>query len=95
MNEKLRAELKRELIARGFDESLRAPNGSVWFDDDYLRATEIAELLETMVSKRDKALSSVEVLGRENTKDIYDDVAAVVDAAKSVITRMSLRDGID
>lgn len=88
MNDAIRAELRRELLARGFSEGLNAPNGSIWFDEIYLSEVGLAELLETMVSKREKAFRAVDVLGESGARETFDDVVLVIEAIKVVIGRL-------
>ena len=90
MNRELCTELKRELHARGFTEALMAPHESVFFSDEYLSDIEIADLVEIMVSKRDKAFFSIAAIGRAAAEMVYDDTVLVIEAVKAVIGRMSL-----
>lgn len=90
----IRDELKRELIERGFTESrtegLESPHRSLVLDaSSYTTSSDLAELLEVMVSKREKAFRADNVLGPEAARDVYDDVVIVIDAVKAVIARLS------
>jgi hypothetical protein len=81
--------LRRELIARGFDHNLEAPKGSIVLSDDYLLTLEIAHLLDILITRREKAWGSVEALGREAAKEIYDDLVCAIEATKAVIGMLS------
>jgi hypothetical protein len=79
--------LREALEAESFID-LMSPNGGLFFSVEYLSRTSLAELLETMVARRDKIDRSIAQLGavaREN----YADADAAVTAVKRVI------DGLD
>ncbi len=77
--------LRRELVARGFDQKLSAPKGTMMFDETYLHGVELADLLETLVARREKIFSSVGVVGQETAMEGYDDVVRAIEATKAVI----------
>lgn len=85
MNKATLIALRRELLARDFDHNLHSPKDSMVFTENYLLNTEIADLLDILVTRREKAWSSVEVLGMESAKEIYDDVVRAIEATKAVI----------
>jgi hypothetical protein len=91
----IRDELKRELIERGFTEcrndGLESPHRSlVLHASSYTTSSDLAELLEVMVFKREKAFRADHVLGPEAAREVYHDVVIVIDAVKAVIARLSL-----
>lgn len=90
MNARLLAELKRELGARGFATDGTAPNGSITFDDAYLSAIELGELLDTMIARREKVFRSTDVVGADIARKNYDDVVCAIGAIKAVISRLTL-----
>jgi hypothetical protein len=87
MNASIRDDLKRELLLRGFDGGLASPQGTMVLDDIFLGEVEIADLLDTMVARREKVFRSVEVVGAEAAKRSYDDVVLTIEAIKAVIGR--------
>jgi hypothetical protein len=89
MNMSISDELKGELLARGFTASLEAPNKTMQLVA-YSTATELVDLLDMMVARREKIFRSVNVVGPEAAKKSYDDVVLVIEAIRAVIGRMSL-----
>ncbi len=89
MKKTIRDELRRELVNRGFSESLEAPNGTMGLTDCATSA-ELADLLEVMVARREKIFGSVGVVGRDAAKKSYDDVVLVIEAAKAVVGKLTL-----
>lgn len=100
MSPSIRDELKKELLARGFTiappsatdptEGFASPNDTMTLCDAYATALDLAELLDQMVSRREKVFRSVDVLGADIAKKCYDDVVIVIAAIKAVIARLSL-----
>lgn len=84
MKAALRDELKKELTARGFVGGY-APNGTMGFDDAYLDATDLTELLDQMVARREKVFRSEHVVGVEDARKSYEDTVLVIAAIKSVL----------
>ena len=89
MNIALRDSLQKELASRGFSSRGEAPNGTMAFDDAYLDDIELSDLLETMVTRREKVIRSHSVVGPDIAKQSYDDVVHVIDALKAVINNLS------
>lgn len=96
----IRDELKKELLARGFTiappsptdptEGFVSPKDTMVLGDAYATALDLAELLDQMVSRREKLFRSADVVGPDIAKQGYDDVVFVIDAIKAVIARLSL-----
>lgn len=84
--------LRKELTARGFDQTLSSPKGTMVFDEGFLRRVELAELLETLVARREKIFGLVGVIGHETARDGYDDVVCAIEATKAVIGLLELRE---
>jgi hypothetical protein len=82
-------ELKKELALRGFTPDGYAPKGSLGFTDEFLESVGIADLLDTMVARREKIFRSQEVVGADVAKSNYHETELVVDAIKAVIGRLS------
>ncbi len=89
MNTKILNELEKELASRGFTTDGYAPNRSVWVTDEHLASVEIAELLETMVARREKIFRAQEVVGADVAKSNYQDTELIVEAIKAVIGKLS------
>jgi hypothetical protein len=87
MNNYIRQQLWDELQAHGYSSSGNAPNKSMWLDDEFLAATELVELIDLLISRREKIYKAVEIVGEEQCKLNYVDVAIAVDAIKAVISR--------
>lgn len=83
--------LRKELTARGFDQ-LSSPKGTMAFDEGFLRRVELADLLETLVARREKIFGLVGVIGHETARDGYDDVVCAIEATKAVIGLLELRE---
>jgi hypothetical protein len=90
MNTKVVSALKRELASRGFTPDGYAPSRSVWVIDEHLASVEIADLLDTMVARREKIFRSQGVIGADIAKSNYQDTDLLVEAIKAVIRRLSL-----
>ena len=82
--------LRRELVARGFDQELSSPKGTMVFDESYLRAIALADLLETLVARREKVFGSVGAVGQETARESYDDVVRAIEATKAVIGLLTM-----
>jgi hypothetical protein len=65
VNTSISDELKKELLARGFSTSLEAPNGTMGLTSAYTTAAELADLMDLMVSRREKIFRSVDVVGHD------------------------------
>ena len=90
MNASIINELKRELSSRGFSADGYSPHRTVGFDDTFLATIEIADLLDTMVSRRQKIFRSQAVVGEDAARKSWEDVILIIDALKAVIGRLSL-----
>ena len=90
MNIALRDCLQKELASRGFSSQGEAPNRTMAFGETYLDDTELGDLLETMVARREKIIRSHSVVGADVATRSYDDVVLVIDAIKSVMKMLTL-----
>lgn len=90
MNARMVDALRRALGVRGFDADLKSPNGTMAFDETYLAGIALADLLETLVARREKIFSSVAVVGQDVARQGYDDVVAAIEATKEVIGILDL-----
>lgn len=91
MNSHVCEAIKKELAARGYSEAGESPNGTMTLDDEYLRSVEVVELIDQLISRREKIFKSGDVVGLDNARRGYDDVVMAVDALKAVISCMDLR----
>ena len=89
MNEPTRQRLLRELAARGYRDDGSSPFRSIVLDYDELAETELGELLEQMVVRREKIARSVDALGKDTAMQHYEDASRAIDAMKLVIKRLS------
>ncbi len=90
MNKRIREELRRELLARGFTADGTSPNNTMVVDDEFLEGIEIAALFDTMIARREKVFRSGDVVGPDIAKKSYDDVVLAIDAIRAVIGKLSL-----
>ncbi len=86
----IQKELRKELIAQGFSDELEAPHGSMGMVEDYATAEQLAELLDTLVARREKIFRSVPVVGETAARNSYDDVVLAINAVKALIGRLKL-----
>jgi hypothetical protein len=89
VNDFTRGMLLRELAARGYREDGSAPFRSIVIDYDELRDTEIGELLEQIVVRRDKIFRSLETVGKDIALQNYEDSQRAIDAMKAVIKKLT------
>jgi len=82
-NEMLLAELGR----RGYRDGA-SPHGSIVFDLDELCELELGELLDLMVTRREKIGRSLDTLG-DKAHQHFDDVERVIESAKLVIKKLT------
>lgn len=85
MNAQMLAALREALVKCGFEDGINAPNGTMNLDDSYLGSTDLGELLDGLVTRREKILRSVEVVGLESARQAYNDVVIAINATKCVI----------
>jgi hypothetical protein len=90
MNKRILEQLKKELVSRGFTAEGYSPHDTVGFDDTYLANVELADLLETMVARRERLFHSQAVVGEEPARKSYEDVVLVIDAIKNVMRHLAL-----
>ena len=85
----IRNDLRTQLISRGFSRDGQAPNGTMSLDDAYLDGTDIGELLDQLVARREKVFRSSSVVGEDVAKRTYDDVVSAIEAIKAVLKTMT------
>lgn len=90
MNRRIADRLKEELSARGFTPEGFSPGDSVGYTDAYLESVELGDLLDTMVSRREKIFGSVSVVGEKIARNNYQDTVLYIDAIKSVMRKLTL-----
>jgi hypothetical protein len=88
MNTRIKEELQRELISRGYTADGYAPQGSMWLAEDFLRSVLLVSLIDTLFGRREKLFRMVEEEGMEHSRPSYEDVSIAVDALKAVISRL-------
>jgi len=88
MSSKVKDELQKELIARGYAADGHAPQGSMWLVEDFLRSVQLVELIDTLFSRREKLFRMVEEEGMEPSRPSYDDVSIAVEALKVVVSHL-------
>ena len=89
MNEYTRGLLLKELAARGYRDDGSAPYRSIVLDYDELADTDIGELLEQMVDRREKIFRAVESIGKDVAMQRYEDAQRAIDAMKVVIKKLT------
>lgn len=89
MSPEIRDELHKELAARGFEQGL-APNRTMTLNAEYLAAVGLGQLIDQLVTRREKLFRSGDVVGIEQATKAYDDASAAVEAIKSVLERLVL-----
>lgn len=89
MNEYTRARLLQELAARGYRDDGSSPFRSIVLDYGELAETELAELLEQMIGRREKIFRSLDTVGKDVTMQHYEDAQRAIDAMKAVIKKLT------
>ena len=89
MNEYTRGQLLMELAARGYRDDGSSPHRSIVLDYDELADTELGELLEQMVGRREKIFRSIETVGKDVAMRNYDDAQRAIDAMKAVLKKLT------
>jgi hypothetical protein len=84
-----RQQLLKELAARGYRADGSSPFRSIVLDYDELDETELGELLDQMVVRREKIFRSVAALGKDVAMQHYEDAQRAIDAMKAVIDRLT------
>jgi hypothetical protein len=91
MSSSVRDEFVKQLRARGFSDQLESADRTIVLADSYSTAAELADLLEVMVSRREKIFRSVAVVGEEVARRNYENTVLIIDAIKAVIGQCQLR----
>ena len=89
MNDFTRGQLLKELATRGYRDDGSSPFRSIVLAYDELAETELGELLEQMVARREKIARSVEHLGKDVAMEHYEDAQRAIEAMKAVIKKLS------
>jgi hypothetical protein len=84
-----RGQLLKELAARGYRDDGSSPFRSIVLDYDELSETDIGELLEQMVERREKIQRSLDAVGKDVAMQHYEDAERAIDAMKAVIKKLS------
>jgi hypothetical protein len=82
--------LRAELARRGYRDTGASPYGSIVLDYDELAELELGEMLDLMVSRRERIVRSVDALGKEKATEHFEDAEAAIQALKDVIKRLSV-----
>lgn len=80
-------EVRSELTRRGYSEEGEAPNGTMHLTAEYLSSVGTFELVDQLISRREKIFRSGDVVGMEIAKLGYDDVVRAIDALRAVVSR--------
>ena len=89
MNDYTRGQLLKELAARGYRDDGSSPFRSIVLDYDELAEIEIGELLEQMVTRREKIFRAVDTMGKDVAMQSYEDAQRAIDAMKTVIKKQT------
>jgi hypothetical protein len=89
VNEVTRQQLMKELAARGYRDDGSAPYRSIVLDYDELGETDLGELLDQMVVRREKIFRSLDVLGKELAMQHYEDAERAIEAMKAVLKKLT------
>ncbi len=89
MNAFTRAQLLQQLAARGYRDDGSSPFRSIVLDYDELAETELGELLEQMVGRREKIFRSIDTVGKDVAMQNYEDAQCAIDAMKAVIKKLT------
>ena len=85
MNDKTLESLQRALQVRGFTEDGSSPFGTMPLVASYLHESSIGDLLDVLVSRREKIFGSVAVVGRSAADASYRDVCLAIEAVKAAL----------
>lgn len=89
MNEYTRGHLLKELAARGYRDDGSSPFRSIVLDYGELLDIELGELLEQMVTRRERIVRAVDSIGKDKAMQHYDDAQRAIDAMRAVIKRLT------
>jgi len=67
-----------------------SPHGSIVLDYDELGELDLGELLDLMVSRRERVVRSLDALGKDRATAHYEDAEAAIQAIKDVIKKLSI-----
>ena len=90
MSPRVQQLLRAELARRGYRENGASPHGSIVLDYDELGELDLGEILDLMVSRRERVVRSLDSLGKDNATAHYEDAEAAIQAVKDVIRKVSL-----
>lgn len=89
MNESTRRQLVAALAARGYRDDGSSPHRSIVLDYDELAETELGELLDHMVVRREKIARAADTIGKDAAMQRYDDAQRAIDAIKAVLKKLT------
>jgi hypothetical protein len=82
-------QLLGELASRGYRDDGSSPYRSIVIAYDELAETELGELLEQMVVRREKIFRSIDAIGKDVAMQHYEDAQRAIDAMKAVIKKQT------
>lgn len=82
--------LRAELARRGYRDTGASPYGSIVLDYDELAELDLGEILDMMVSRRERIVRSVDAIGKEKATQHFEDAEAAILAIKDVIKKLSV-----
>lgn len=85
MRPELRQALADELIARGYSVDGLAPHGTMNLGPAYLESVTMCDLLDQLISRREKIARSVPVVGQDVAEAGYADVVNAIASIKAVL----------
>jgi hypothetical protein len=80
--------LLAELARRGYRDTGASPHGSIVLDYTEMGELDLGELLDLMVSRRERIWRSVETMGKEKATHHFEDSEAAIEAIKAVIKKL-------
>ena len=90
MNPRVQALLRAELARRGYRESGASPHGSIVLDYDEMAELDLGEMLDMMVTRRERVVRAVDAMGKEKATQHFEDSEAAIQAIKDVIKKLSI-----
>jgi hypothetical protein len=81
--------LRAELARRGYRDTGASPYGSIVLDYEELAELDLGEILDLMVSRRERVVRSVDAIGKEKATQHFEDAEAAIQAIKDVIKKVS------
>jgi hypothetical protein len=88
VNKNVLLHLERELSMRGYGVDGNAPKGTMSLGREYLSEISTGELLDQLITRREKVFRSLGVVGRDVAEAGYGDVAIAIEALKSALSQV-------